>query len=300
MDYFSAFDVDAAAQHDEQKAARHASILFNQRATERFEGFLRGAAHKDEFEARYALVHSDILKVASELTAGPHPLVDAFIGRIAGGAFCDDCRKWKSGPKSLCSCGSDEDNGDGALSDDTSAVGDKESKVSFRVIATGEDSLGGKGVPSPKIDKSNAGDERSNKKRAPIDTDSGRYKTVHQDVADSADYGNRDFLEQTETVTDHDVDVSKKHDIKGTHTDTWSGKGGQADPVTSSTVVSAESTCPECSATTFDGVCSNSDCAKSHTDDNNLHPKEYGGPRDPQVKSHFLSDEEVTRAIDAK
>lgn len=220
MDYFSAFDVDAAAQHEEQKAARHASILTHQRLTSQFEGFLRGAAHKDEFDVRAELIRRDLDRTVAEAareagvedTAEHARLADVFLNHIAGGAFCDDCRKWKSGPKAgTCVC---DDNGEGALSDDESAVGDKEAKVSFRVIATGEDSLGGKGDTAVPFSK---------KKHAPEVPEKSGDK---QDVADAADYSDEPDLGKTE-------DVSKKHDIKGDNTDTWSGKGGQADPVTS-------------------------------------------------------------------
>lgn len=314
MDHFSAFDVDAHEGHEEAKAARHASILFSNRASERFLGFLRQAAHKDEFEARLALIEGDLGRLATDITDetghdAAH-FVEHYKNHVARGAFCDDCRKWKTGPKSLCTCGSgegDDDNGEGALSDDVSAVGVKGSSVKvadmpinydqgagqpptkscdhcgqivqnfgthepcphcgemsgdqtfgdfsqqlgqaflnpgngghfgstsvpFRVVATGEDNLGGEGKPSPKIDKSKAGDERSNKKRKPINTDGGRFKTVHQDVADGPDLADQDFLKQTETVTDHDVDVAKKNEVKPKSTDTWHGTKGQADPVTS-------------------------------------------------------------------
>lgn len=358
MDLFS---VDAAERHEEQKASRHASILFSKRATERFLGFLRASAHRDEFEARLALIDGDLNRLAAEITAETgHDaayFVEHYRNHVAGGAFCDDCRKWKSGPKAgLCECSGESDNGEGALPDDVSAVGGKtaapiepgqapgqpstmscdhcgqivqalgthepcphcgnmsgdqtlgdfsrqlgeaflnpggggghfgSTSVPFRVLATGEDSLGGKGEPSPKIDKSNAGDEKGHKHREPIKTDGGPYKTVHQDVSDTADH-DKPFLEQTDAVAKHDQDVSKGHDTEAIHTDTWSGTEGLAKPVTSS---SDEGKCGECGAVTFDGVCSNGDCSKSFTGDAE-NPK-----TDRSKDSHFLSDAAITNAV---
>jgi len=228
MDLFS---YDAAQQHDERKAARTASVLFNLRASERYEDFLRQAANKDEFEQRVALIQNDLGRLASavrlEHEAGALLLENAFIERIAGGAFCDDCRCWKVGPKKMCECG-DEGNGEGALSDDVSAVGKGAS------VHTAEDNLGGKGKPSPEIDKKtwkpNALNDEGNLK--PIDTDGGRYKSETQDLKDTPDWSNEDRAQGA--VLDTNTDITKVDDQPAIHTDTWSGTEGQANPVTSS------------------------------------------------------------------
>ncbi|WP_028058373.1 hypothetical protein [Candidatus Solirubrobacter pratensis] len=227
MDLFS---YDAAQQHEERTAARNASVLFNLRASEQFEGFLRQASTMDEFEARVALTKGAM----SDLAEGDAALVTAFVARIAGGAFCDDCRCWKVGPKKMCSC---DDNGEGALSDDVSAVGKGEVESSVR---TAEDNLGGKGeVSGPSMDKTkwkpNALTGDGNLPE--INVDGGAFKSERQDVKDTADYAN-DAREYGELL-DHNTDIGKVDTQPVIHTDTFPDTG-QANPVTSGFLTTAQ------------------------------------------------------------
>lgn len=276
----SFLEMDAAERHEERTAARHSGVLFSQRADAQFGAFLRSSSNKDDFEGRLSLVEADLERLAADVMAetgdeSGQDYADHYRRHLAGGAFCDDCRKWKNGPKQLCSC-EDEP---GLLDDAPSAVGEKSSKTftcpgckasgtyqaekgnPHRGVASGNscntcktpiqefvyeddedkgktssDSTGLSNKPSgPAIDKSKAGDEQSNKKREPIDTDGGPYKTRKQDVAEPADYTKKDFLDQTDEVGKHDEDVTKGSENSGEKPKKHVpfGKGKQADPVTS-------------------------------------------------------------------
>lgn len=103
-----------------------------------------------------------------------------------------------------------------------------------------ESALGG---PSPKIDKGNSGDERGwSLKPVETETSGTPHPTVEQDVTDDADYGKRDFLDQTDAVIKSE-DLPSDDDSAGFTTernveqpsqaaDQWTGTEGQADPVT--------------------------------------------------------------------
>ncbi len=298
MDLFS---VDASHQHEERAAARHASVLSHQRVTSQFDAFLKGAANDEDLAMRYYLIEGDLRRtIEAACEECGHGDADGILSaveqHIAGGAFCDDCRKWKNGPKALCSCGEDDGESEGEETEAKTAAGSPDGKMFscpgcggtvqyqignsnvFRGLASGnkcnncgeptrnfirEDQEGfGKkfgpfdklpkkgslewrvatdgitdlGGPIPKMDKGNAGDERGNKKQDPINTDGGPYKTVRQDIHEPADLTNQDFLEQTEAVTDHDVDVTKGTETGGVtkgETGSWTGTKGMASPVTS-------------------------------------------------------------------
>lgn len=121
----SFLEVDAAEQYEERRAQRHASLLAAHRSG-RFKAFLDQAADDNERALRYLTIEGDVRAVVAavcEECASPNAdaIYDAVEQRLAGGAFCDNCRKWKQGPKALCQC-----DGEPTLMEDaTSAVGTK-------------------------------------------------------------------------------------------------------------------------------------------------------------------------------
>lgn len=98
-------------------------------------------------------------------------------------------------------------------------------------VHTAEDNLGGKGAPSPKIDKRKW---TPNNVKKDFDNDGGPHPTVHQDIMDTPDWTEDDFLAQTDAVTEHQ-DADKSWTGEMHHTDTWTGTKDQASPVTSVT-----------------------------------------------------------------
>jgi hypothetical protein len=143
----------------------------------------------------------------------------------------------------------------------------------------------------PKMDKSKAGDEWSHKHRQ-INTDGGPYKTRHQDVAEPADYTKDSFLDQTDQVAKHGEDVTKGTETSGEtgpHTDTWQGKGGQADPVTS-----AKKPCGGCKGSGNCSSCKGEGCEKCGGSGT---CQSCGGDGVNPVMSHFLTATQVKEAI---
>lgn len=223
----SFLEVDAAEQYEERRAQRHASLLAAHRSG-RFRAFLDQSADDSERALRYAAIEGDVRAVVAAVCEECHSpdaeaIYSAVERRLAGGAFCDDCHKWKTGPKGLCECDGDDESVE------------KESRRA-------SDSTGLSDEASPKIDKSKAGDEKSNKSRKPIDTDGGPYKTRHQDVAEPADYTKDSFLDQTDQVAKHGEDVTKGTETSGEKPSKTvpHGKGKQADPVTSHFLTAAQ------------------------------------------------------------
>lgn len=255
------FEHDQAFDDSARVSARQAVAVAHKRAKDRFGSFLK-AASADDFHQRFALIEDELAEVVAETSdeygADESKILAAVTSVLAAGGFCDECRKWKSGPKKGCECSGKEPSA--AMADDDkgedqsdfmnsenaeSAVGSGSAtaKVAqWTVLAealtteklpTGDDTaLGG---PSPEIDKKtwkpNALNPDGN--LSPIDTEGAGspHPTVHQDISDIADH-TKDPHEQTDAVLDH-VDVGKEQTIEGTPTDTWSGTDGFADPVTS-------------------------------------------------------------------
>jgi hypothetical protein len=113
------FEVLAGDNFEERRNNRKAVAVANRRAHTRFAGFLSTAADKDDFEARLDLIDTDLQRVVGEVADEFEVAVDPVFSTVrqqlvAAGGFCDDCRKWKSGPKAGCTCHTenlDEDNG---------------------------------------------------------------------------------------------------------------------------------------------------------------------------------------------
>lgn len=254
------FEHDQAFDDSARVAGRQAVAVANKRAKDSFGAFLAQAT--DDFHARFALVEDELAQVAEdaaeEYGVDAEGILASITSVLSAGGFCDDCRKWKSGPKKGCECSGSEpaegedgpaesngyDDPDDPEVDETGEPYDKESRVaSWTVLGEaletvdlpkGDDTaLDG---PSPKMDK---GEWKPNALNgdgnlSPVDTEgSGSpHPTVQQDITDVADH-TKDPLEQTDAVADHGVDVGKEHTTEAIHTDTWSGSEGLADPVTS-------------------------------------------------------------------
>lgn len=216
MDLFS---VDAAQEFEQRTASRRASALAHHRASEHFSAFMQAAVSAEDRAMRYVLIEGDVTRTVQAACEecgeeSPDAVLAAVEQHLAGGAFCDDCRGWKVGPKKQCTCGeaAPEKNDQGMMDDATSAIGDKESKVQWHIASDSTGLADDTSVPFSKKKHDDKVPEKSGEE---------------QDVAKSADYSKDPDLGKME-------DVTKLHkEEKGPHTDTWSGKGGQADPVTS-------------------------------------------------------------------
>jgi hypothetical protein len=229
MDLFS---VDAAEGIERRTAARHASVLAHQRVAERFAAFVQAAATDEERALRYYLMEQDVVRTVQAACEecgheDVEPVLAAVEQHLAGGAFCDDCRKWKTGPKGLCTCGEGENTDE---PEQESAVGDKESRTASEATGLSDKPSG------PGLNRAPAEGLK------PIDTDGGPFKTEQQDIVQGPDYANEDFTGQANGALKHNTDITKDTNpsADGAHTDQWTGTKGQAKPVTSSYFLSED------------------------------------------------------------
>jgi hypothetical protein len=338
------FEHDVEFDNSARVAARQAVSVAHKRAKDRFGSFLAAASASD-FHQRWALVEDELADVVAdtveEYGGDPEGVLAAVTSVLAAGGFCDDCRKWKSGPKKGCECGSakgtepsaemddskgDDESGDsgtiakvampyvnqdtgneiplphevglpnnvaipgehpcghcgqgvnnvstdvacphcghstaGAGLDQLSqGLGDminpgkpanpskpwdpqpeagdgfdhSSAHVAKWTVITADDKTG-LGGPSPKMDKKewkpNALNDKGNLKPIKTEGKDSPNPTDDQDISDVPDH-TKDPLEHTDAVAKHDQPLDKAHKEKAQHTDTWHGKGDQADPVTS-------------------------------------------------------------------
>lgn len=240
----SIFDIDLANDTEVANQGKRATAAALARCKQRFGAFLEGGDILDK-AARFDLIDMDVKQVIADVVAEYGGNADAIESSVtsvlAAGGFCDDCRKWKSGPKAGCTCGDKSettehedapDESDESASDDGGAtfssvqshwrlVGEalETEKLPDRPFGSEPWSNG----PSPKMDKSqwkpNALNDEGNLK--PIDTEGkgSRNPTEHQDISRSTDHS-RDFKEQTNAVTEQET-------LKGT--DSIDGAGFNTD-----------------------------------------------------------------------
>jgi len=124
MDYIaSIFDIDLANDTDAANQGKRATAAALARCRQRFGSFLQGS-DGHEIAARFDLIEMDLKQVVADVVSeygGDVDNVEASVTSVlAAGGFCDDCRKWKSGPKAGCTCGTS----DGGSSDDDDSEGD--------------------------------------------------------------------------------------------------------------------------------------------------------------------------------
>lgn len=135
------FEHDVEFDNSARVAARQAVSVAHKRAKDRFGAFL-AAASAGDFHQRWALVEDELADVVADTVeeyGGDHEGVLAAVTSVlAAGGFCDDCRKWKSGPKKGCECGSAKGTEPSAEMDDSD--GDEESSDSGTIakVAFGE------------------------------------------------------------------------------------------------------------------------------------------------------------------
>src|ERR1700756_427818 len=101
----SLFDVDYANDIENNAQGRRATAAALARTKQRFGAFLSGG----DLPARFDLIEMDVKQVVADVVAeygGDADRIEASVTSVlAAGGFCDDCRKWKSGPKAGCTCG---------------------------------------------------------------------------------------------------------------------------------------------------------------------------------------------------
>lgn len=103
----SLFDHLAASDDSDQIRRRQAAAVATKRFNDRYSAFLGNTVDLDEFEARLAYVEDDLKQMVASVAAeygGDADTLEAALRRNAAGGFCDDCRKWKSGPRAGCVC----------------------------------------------------------------------------------------------------------------------------------------------------------------------------------------------------
>jgi len=100
---------DLAFDDSRRLAGRQATAAALARCKMRFGTFLAG--NRDEIAVRYDFIEGDIRQVVADVTAeyggNAEQIFDSVTTVLAAGGFCDDCRKWKSGPKAGCTCSGD-------------------------------------------------------------------------------------------------------------------------------------------------------------------------------------------------
>jgi hypothetical protein len=122
----SLFDVDYADDQERNAAGRRATAAALARTKQRFGAFLSGG----DLPSRFDLIESDFKQVVADVVAeygGDADQVEAAVTTVlAAGGFCDDCRKWKTGPRAGCQCheegDGDNDADDGGSGEDDGGV----------------------------------------------------------------------------------------------------------------------------------------------------------------------------------
>src|ERR1700747_2992504 len=91
---------DMAFDDSRRLAGRQAAAAALARCKMRFGSFL--TVSTDDIAMRYDLVEDDLRQVVADVVAeyggDADKILDSVTVVIAAGGFCDDCRKWKSGP----------------------------------------------------------------------------------------------------------------------------------------------------------------------------------------------------------
>jgi hypothetical protein len=289
------FEHLALYDEDGYKARRKVAAVASKRVRDTVGPFLSNASSDDDFNARLALVQADITNIiqsaVEEFGAGD---VDTLFKSIVADCKpwekedeeCEDeededdeskTSGWEDlgrgtdGKWTTQDSNDQLDNGDGididsSLADAPSAVGSGTLSATHRSdradgggavervdLPKGDES--GLGGPSPKIDKSKAGDEKGHKPTTvdtemagtphPTETQSvndgvkhdGPRKTPKADLKYEAPTDtSKNTLESVEldTADEWGAGFADGGETHGDHTDTWSGMKGQADPVTAS------------------------------------------------------------------
>lgn len=140
FEHISAFD------DQKRDETRVAVAVAHRRFTTRFAGFLHEANTLDEYQQRIALVEDEIKEMVDDVVAeygGDSQKLEASLKETKGG-FCDDCKKWKSGPKKGCTCGDEESedrsDGDPDLSDNSDEEKDDSSDSKEETVEETSDS----------------------------------------------------------------------------------------------------------------------------------------------------------------
>lgn len=233
---------DLAFDDSRRLAGRKATAAALARCKMRFGAFLAG--NRDEVAVRYDFISDDVRQVVADVAAeyggNAEQIFDSVTTVLAAGGFCDECKKWKSGPKKGCECSGDskatpETAGADIAEDEPEAAKEKDDKNPFGKDSGwhGEWRFVGEALktetlpdpkfgtepwshgPSPKMDKTrwkpNALNDSGNVK--PIDTDmkGTRHPTEHQDIGQIADH-TKNFQDQTKAG-------EKEETLKGTDGD---------------------------------------------------------------------------------
>lgn len=155
------FEHDLAFDESAKVASRKAAAVAHKRASDRFGTFLANSTG-DDFHQRFALIEDEVAEIAQDVAdeygADSHQLLVSMTSVLAAGGFCDDCRKWKSGPKAGCECGSENesspDTTDTGSSDEEEPSEAKEARTARWVVG---DFPGGYGSPGHDAEFGNAG-----------------------------------------------------------------------------------------------------------------------------------------------
>jgi hypothetical protein len=241
------FDIDLANDTEATNQGKRATAAALARCKQRFGAFLEGGDAL-EVAARFDLIDMDLKQVVADVVAeygGNLDTIEASVTSVlAAGGFCDDCHKWKSGPKAGCTCGDKSEtteHEDAPDEDDESASGDGGSTFSsvqshWRVVGEALETeklpdrpFGAEpwsNGPSPKMDKKqwkpNALNDEGNLKVIDTEGKGSPHPTEHHDISRSTDHS-RDFKEQTRGGSG----VTETETLKGT--DSVDGAGFNTD-----------------------------------------------------------------------
>jgi hypothetical protein len=241
----SLFEHLAANDEAAKVASRQAVAVAQKRLSNQIFPFLANAGDVENRKARLSLVEDDVRQiladVSEEYNVDPEKLQAAMDEQLKGEGVTDLDAELENAPSAV---------GHTPLSATKTAEADRDGggAVKTETLPTGDDNaLGG---PSPKTDhttwKPNALNDSGNIK--PIDTEqSGSpVPSETQDVSDTPDYETDKFLDKADAVTEQqelpeadESGQSTERNIEQPHTDQF-GNDGQADPVTSEVMSSAQ------------------------------------------------------------
>lgn len=222
-------------------AQRKAAAVVFKRVDDNVGSFVKRAKDQAEREARLSLVSDDIRQIVADVVeeygGDAEKLEEAIDEHLRGDGVTELNEELADAPSAV---------GTKSLSSTKEADAPKDGggAVKRESLPTGDESA--LGDPSPKIDKKewkpNALNEKGNLKPVDAEQEGSPHPTVDQDVDDTPD-PNKDFLDQTDAVTDHqtlptatdsDAETTERNISQEGQGGTWSTNEGQANPVTSS------------------------------------------------------------------
>lgn len=226
------FEVVAKQMDDEaeRNEGTRARIAAKARVEERFAKYISAGTTKEERADRLSFVAAHVRQVVGEVAEeyGYEKVAELhqeMLQHLAGGAFCDDCKKFQ------CECGDDDSEDTKESSTKTADHGDSYHTETVDLGTTTSDEAWSQ-EGSPAINKSQVPEDGLDA----IDVPSKRHPTEQQSVTKAPtaeELATADHAE-SDVATRVDADTPMQPEFTQGEGGTWSGTDGQATPVTSS------------------------------------------------------------------